>query len=500
MPYLNSPKPLWLGIALVIAACLALVGLNIYQDARIAPEIAQDRALVTHTFDVIATAQALDQALQDAERGERGFLITGAAEYLDPYRRGTQAVPALLSKLRQLTAGNPEQQSRLPILEDQIHFRLDQLRHTIEVRQREGFEAARGIVQSNLGFDSMRSATALIGASIEAENVLLTQRVARVAEDDRNVRVIAKAGLALTLVIMALGVVLILITFRERARQQQVLEQTTAVLAQAQKMETLGQLSGGIAHDFNNMLAVIKSGIGLLRRRLQTTDSDVKRFIDGIESGADRAAALTHRLLAFARRQPLAPEPIDPNYLITGMTDLLQRILDGDAGIETVLAAGLWRVCADASQLENVILNLAVNARDAMLEGGKLTIETGNVFLDEAYAAVHPQVTPGQYVMIAVSDTGTGMTPEILAKAFEPFFTTKAVGQGTGLGLSQVYGFIKQSSGHVQIYSEPGEGTTVKLYLPRLAGTETTEVQKKTQPVKMSGGTNKRAILLVEDK
>jgi signal transduction histidine kinase len=157
-------------------------------------------------------------------------------------------------------------------------------------------------------------------------------------------------------------------------------------------------------------------------------------------------------------------------------------------------------VCADASQLENVILNLAVNARDAMLEGGKLTIETGNVFLDEAYAAVHPQVTPGQYVMIAVSDTGTGMTPEILAKAFEPFFTTKAVGQGTGLGLSQVYGFIKQSSGHVQIYSEPGEGTTVKLYLPRLAGTETTEVQKKTQPVKMSGGTNKRAILLVEDK
>jgi len=206
----------------------------------------------------------------------------------------------------------------------------------------------------------------------------------------------------------------------------------------------------------------------MLRRRIDVgADERVRRLLDQAIEGGNRAAALTYRLLAFSRQQPLAPEPVDANKLVSGMSDLLRRTLGEDIAIETVLAGGLWRTHADPNQLENVILNLAVNARDAMPDGGKLTIETANAHLDEAYAASRPEVMPGQYVLIAVCDTGSGMPPEVMARAFEPFFTTKSVGKGTGLGLSQVYGFAKQSSGHAAIYSELGHGTTVKLYLPR---------------------------------
>ena len=184
----------------------------------------------------------------------------------------------------------------------------------------------------------------------------------------------------------------------------------------------------------------------------------------------ERAAALTHRLLAFARQQPLAPEPIDANRLIGNMSDLLRSTLGEHIRIETVSAAGLWLTHADAHQLESAILNIAINARDAMPDGGRLTIETGNAYLDEAYCRQNAEVEPGQFVLIALSDTGTGMPPEVAARAFDPFFTTKPAGKGTGLGLSQVYGFIKQSRGHIKIYSEVGAGTTVKIYLPRLIG------------------------------
>ena len=273
-------------------------------------------------------------------------------------------------------------------------------------------------------------------------------------------------------------------------------ERVEGVLRQAQKMEAMGQLTGGIAHDFNNLLQVIMGNLEVLQRRKLVTSDDAARMIASARRGAERAATLTQRLLAFARRQPLDPKPFDVNKLVNGMSELLHRTLGEAIRIETVQAGGIWRVHADANQLENALLNLAVNARDAMDSGGKLTIETANVLLDERYADAN-EIPAGQYVMIAVSDTGQGMTGEVAAKAFEPFFTTKDVGKGSGLGLSQVYGFIKQSGGHAKIYSEPGQGTTIKLYLPRFAQGDDTEAAAPS-PASPQGQAD-RLILVVED-
>ncbi len=246
-------------------------------------------------------------------------------------------------------------------------------------------------------------------------------------------------------------------------------------LRQAQKMEGIGQLTGGVAHDFNNLLTIIVGSLETVRRQIKQTGFDaanIEHLVDSAMRGAQRAASLTQRLLAFSRQQPLDPKPIDVSRLVTGMSDLLRRTIGEQISIETVMSAGLWRTNIDANQLEMAIINLAVNARDAMPNGGKLTIETSNVSLDEGYTVDQAEVIPGQYVMLAVTDNGIGMTPETVARAFEPFFTTKDIGHGTGLGLSQVYGFVKQSGGHVKIYSEIGQGTSVKIYLPRLYSNE----------------------------
>ncbi len=273
-------------------------------------------------------------------------------------------------------------------------------------------------------------------------------------------------------------------------------------LRQSQKMEAIGQLTGGVAHDFNNLLQAILGNLEALRRRadagrLSVGDADFRRFTENARRGAERAA-LTKSLLAFSRRQPLDPKPLDVNKLVNGMSELLHRTLGERIATKAVLAGGLWRVFADANQLENALLNLAVNARDPMPRGGKLIIETANVSLDAAYAARQAEVRPGQYVMIAVSDTGTGMSRDVLARVFEPFFTTKDVSHGTGLGLSQVYGFVKQSGGHVQIYSEPGDGTTVKLYLPRLEGAEP-GAERAAEPATPRRGSPDEVILALED-
>ncbi|MFC3714060.1 PAS domain-containing protein [Sphingoaurantiacus capsulatus] len=275
-------------------------------------------------------------------------------------------------------------------------------------------------------------------------------------------------------------------------------EQMAEALRQSQKMEAVGQLTGGIAHDFNNMLAVVIGSLDLLGRRLGDQDLRAKRYVDAASEGAQRAATLTQRLLAFSRQQPLNPEVLDPNKLVPGMSELLRHSIGADVRLETVLAAGLWRTHADRNQLENVILNLAVNARDAMPEGGRLTIETQNAHFDERYASSNFGVRAGHYVMIAVTDTGGGMSPEVMTKAFDPFFTTKAVGKGTGLGLSQVYGFVKQSGGHVKIYSEAGEGTTVKIYLPRFVGEETAEAVPSFP--ELLRGERQEVILVVDDE
>ncbi|MGH6777071.1 MAG: ATP-binding protein [Bradyrhizobium sp.] len=270
-----------------------------------------------------------------------------------------------------------------------------------------------------------------------------------------------------------------------------------AALMQAQKAEAIGQLTGGIAHDFNNMLAVVIGALNLLRRRLAKGDTDVAKYVEGALDGANRAASLTQRLLAFARQQPLAPRPLDVNRLIFGMSELLTRALGEQVKLETVLSAGLWKTNSDPVQLENAILNLCVNARDAMPSGGNLTIETANAHVDDDYARTF-EVPPGQYILISVTDEGVGMPPEIATKAFDPFFTTKGVGKGTGLGLSQVFGFVRQSGGYVKIYSELKHGTTVKTYLPRHYGEAA--LPEPRRPSRATGRRrSNKIILVVED-
>jgi len=268
-------------------------------------------------------------------------------------------------------------------------------------------------------------------------------------------------------------------------------------LRQAQKMEAVGQLTGGVAHDFNNLLTVIIGGLETIQRSKPEDEARRTRALDLAFKGAQRAASLTSRLLAFSRRQPLEPKPLDLNVLVRDMTELLHRTLGEQIELEGVLATRLWRIEADRNQLESAIINLAVNARDAMPDGGKLTIETANTALDESYAAIDAEVIPGQYVVVAVSDTGGGMSRETLARAFEPFFTTKEVGRGTGLGLSMIYGFVKQSGGHISMYSEEHEGTTVKLYFPRSLDPALDPVVENTRSV--PGSSDGEVVLVVED-
>ena len=279
--------------------------------------------------------------------------------------------------------------------------------------------------------------------------------------------------------------------------QAQALAQIEDALRQSQKMEAVGQLTGGIAHDFNNMLAVVLGSLELVTRRIGTTDPMTQRQLGSASEAAKRAAALTQRLLAFSRQQPLRPEAVDANKLVGGMSDLLRHSIGTNIRLETVLAGGLWSVNVDPNQLESAIVNLAVNGRDAMPDGGRITIETQNAHLNQRYVSNELGLPAGQYVLIAVTDTGTGMPASVIAKAFDPFFTTKEVGKGTGLGLSQVYGFVKQSGDHVKIYSEAGHGTAIKIYLPRGEGTVNLDQETRIEAFKPS---QLETILVVDDE
>ena len=283
------------------------------------------------------------------------------------------------------------------------------------------------------------------------------------------------------------------------AERTSQLMQAEEALRQSQKMEAVGQLTGGIAHDFNNLLGGISGSLELLEKRISEGRLEgVQRYITSAHEGARRAASLTQRLLAFSRRQALDPRPIDANRLISGIEDLVRRTVGPSITVEVVGAGGLWPTKVDASQLESALLNLCINARDAMApDGGRLTIETANKWLDER-AARERELPPGQYVSICVTDTGVGMTPEIIARAFDPFFTTKPIGQGTGLGLSMVYGFVRQSNGQVRIYSEVGKGTTMCLYLPRYFGSieQPQEAQEDEAADKGAGET----VLVIDDE
>ena len=450
-------KALWAGIVLVVIGCLGLVALNIYESMTIAPDVVQERQLVGHTYEVIQTARGIEAALSAAERGQRGYIITGNPVYLANYRTGVAQAPQLFARLQDLTAGNPEQQHRMPLLQTEMNRRIAILKQTLDVRERDGFEPARRLVESNLGLDTMRAVTALIDQVGNSENALLQQRLTDLARTQQVLTGAAETELGLTLLVMTAGAALIWLSWRERERGRKDLEQTRTMLAQAQKMETLGQFAGGIAHDFNNMLAVIRGSTQMLRRRLIAGNPEIVRIVEHIDQGTDRAAGLTARLLAFSRRRPVAREVTDSNAAITGLADILRYTLGGGIEVETALAPGLWPILVDRNQLENAILNLAVNARDAMPEGGHLTIETANI-----------SVAGKNLVTISVRDTGRGMPPEILRRALEPFFTTKGEGRGTGLGLAQVQTLVRQSGGSLQIDSAPGAGTKVCLNFPAL--------------------------------
>jgi signal transduction histidine kinase/CheY-like chemotaxis protein len=306
-------------------------------------------------------------------------------------------------------------------------------------------------------------------------------------------------GIPATLLLFVLSLTVLRRTQRLYAESDQRLAAEGA-LRQAQRLDAIGQLTGGVAHDFNNLLTIILGNLESAKRQLgawsDAAHVQVVRRVDNAMQGAARATTLTKRLLAFARQTPLNPCAIDVNRFLIGLSEFLQRAIGEDIALEIVGAAGLWAADADPTELEAALINLAVNARDAMPEGGKLTIETSNAYLDDAYCRQQGDLKPGQYVLIAVSDTGTGMPKGLIDRAFEPFFTTKQSGHGTGLGLSQVYGFVKQLGGHVKIYSEVGEGTTVKMYLCRHSGAVTAVTEASSEVARGSPG---ECVLVVED-
>ncbi|HEX4970181.1 MAG TPA: ATP-binding protein [Steroidobacteraceae bacterium] len=284
----------------------------------------------------------------------------------------------------------------------------------------------------------------------------------------------------------------------DRLNEQQRLRKAEEALRQAQKMEAVGQLTGGLAHDFNNLLAGISGAFQMIGVRLaQGRTRDVDKYVTAGQGAARRAAALTHRLLAFSRRQTLSPKPLVVNRLMTEFVELVRRTVGPAIDVETIEAGGLWPTMVDANQLENALLNLCLNSRDAMPEGGKITIETANKWLDER-SARERNLEPGQYITICVSDTGVGIDKATLERVFEPFFTTKPMGQGTGLGLSMVYGFARQSNGHVRIYSEVGKGTMVCMYLPRYHGEEQVEPALASTPEPLR--TADAVVLVIDDE
>ena len=286
----------------------------------------------------------------------------------------------------------------------------------------------------------------------------------------------------------------------ERVETQRILRETQEQLAVSLRMEAVGQLSGGIAHDFNNLLMIIQGNVETAQRAARTLTGgnagNIQRSLANAMRGVQRAGTLTHRLLAFSRRQALDPRVLDLNKYLAGVADFLQRALGETIELEVAGAPGLWPIEVDVAQLESSLVNLAVNARDAMPAGGRLTVDALNQLLDHDYARINPEAAPGQYVMICVSDTGHGMTNDVLNRAFEPFFTTKEIGHGTGLGLSQVYGFVKQSGGHIKVYSEPDQGTTVKMYFPRSGREAESSEEESGVPVSMSAT---ETVLVVED-
>jgi len=467
-----------LGVAFAVLAAAVLGTLLLFQSQQRA------QGWVVHTLGVQERLSSVLAGLQDAETGERGYIITRNPRYLAPYESGTKRLLSDMAGLGDAIGDNPRQRARAERLAKVIRARLGRLSTGISLTQQGRSEEARELVRSGMGKRLMDECRTIIAEMKAEEAGLLVDR----ASASRRQSTLLTLWLLLSAVAVAALALYATRDARHRARvaseardqlatanvklvkEAESREAIEAQLRQLHKMESIGQLTGGIAHDFNNMLAIVIGSLDLAKRRMVKDPRKAEENIDNALQGAERAAQLTARLLAFSRQQPLAPKALDCNKLVGGMSEMLRRTIGEQIRFETVLAGGLWPAYIDAPQLESALINLCVNGRDAMADGGRLTVETGNAHLDDTYAADHAEVLPGQYVVISVTDTGGGMPADVIERAFDPFFTTKGVGKGTGLGLSQVYGFVKQSGGHVKIYSEPGVGTTVKLYLKRHFG------------------------------
>jgi len=565
------------------------------------PDARSARGDVKRTFLVLRIASELDGAIQDAERGQRGYLITGRDTYLKPYETAKERIPQLISDLQQATLDWPEQQRRLLSLQSNLTTKLNELAATIAKRRDQGFFAAQAAVDTDAGQLAMQAVEADIDAIIDSANHRLEARLAASEVVEERATLTFVAGSAIGGCALIIGMVLLARAYRRAAVSESVLlatlnsvregvaafdvnrrllawnqtfsrmlklpkgtlrlgeplpangtpeverfsehyetldaevkragravlmeckepdgrsieifhnpaqdggsvttfldrteqRQTEEALRQTQKLEALGQMTGGVAHDFNNLLTVIIGAASLLRRAVGK-DAQALQRIDMVIMAAERGERLIQQLLAFARRQPLETEIVNLGTLMTEVLPLVRRAVGEKVAVECVTTGGLWNTAIDVTQFQTAVLNLAINGRDAMPDGGKLTIEVANAALDDAYAASNAEVEPGQYVMFAITDSGKGMDAATAMRALEPFFTTKPAGQGTGLGLPQVYGFVKQSGGHLKIYSEVGDGTTIKLYLPRNFGQESS-LPREAASLALTGT---ETILLVDD-
>ena len=579
-----------------VVPLLFIVCVVAFQLLKNVPEARIARANTLVSFKTIRTVNAVDEAIQDAERGQRGFLITGRKAYLEPYTRAKERLPQLMIELQQASVASPDQQPRLLRLESDLTTKMNELAATITAMRQQGYGAAKAIVNTNAGLVSMAAVRSDLRAIMDAANVRLGARLQRAEASDERISLTFVLGSIVAAVALLAGAFLLEGAYRRAAMSERLLQATldsvregvaafdasgrlrvwnhpfvamsgvaggelrrgtplsgeiakTGVLTeleasgrpanrpilierrgergasievfrnptpdggyvttlldvtgrrqaeealrQAQKLEALGQMTGGIAHDFNNLLTIIIGSLELLRRSVGRDGKAIER-VDMVMVAAERAARLTSQLLAFARRQPLQPEIVNLGHLMQELLPLIRRAVGEPITVECVAAGGLWNTTVDGSQFQSAVLNLAINGRDAMPDGGKLTIEVGNAALDDAYAARHAEVDPGQYVLFAITDTGRGMDADTAARALDPFFTTKPAGEGTGLGLPQVYGFVKQSGGHLKIYSEVGEGTTIKLYLPRGFGEESAQLRR----IPALAITGTETVLLVDD-
>ena len=577
-----------------------IAGIAAFQLQVNVPDAERARAETVQNFNALRAVTAVDEAIQDAERGQRGFLITSREDYLQPYERARERLPQLMIDLQAATMGDSIEQQRLLHLQGDITTKMNELGDTIATFRQHGVDAAKAIVMTDLGRQSMMAISADLAAITQAASVRLKARLDATAEAEKRVTVTFVFGSCVSAIGLVIGALLLARAARRASGSEQALQatldsvregvaamdyrgrlrawnaafpailgvgqdvlrpglplrfgdaapgdlrdrlrqlladrrriaapalsefaapqgrwieifqstsgdggqivtlldvtdrrKTEEMLAQAQKLEALGRMTGGVAHDFNNLLTIIIGGLGLLQGAVRD-DALARGRIDMMNNAADRATRLIRQLLAFARRQPLQPDIVNLGPIIQEALPLVRRAVGEGVAVECITGAGLWNTTVDAAEFQSAVLNLAINGRDAMPEGGKLTIELGNAALDDAYAAQHAEVVPGQYVMFAITDTGTGMDADTMARVLDPFFTTKPPGEGTGLGLPQVYGFVKQSGGHLKIYSEPGDGTTVKLYLPRSLAQETVRPRLSTEII--TAGSER--VLLVDD-